>query len=500
MLLLRTELRALHTGADTYVWIRDLYDAEVVYEVESPSTSEMLRRSYVIAPDNAVTFGEPERVIGQTVYSQVSEATKTEDGKAFQSKDYAYVPDPDSPSTWKLRLTDTPGGAPSPRIVGAAIAALGPGGFRGQKVQIPSSEMAAVKRKVRAAWKKLNPDADPEDVPAAIREVALESGPEVELTGDLIPLIERAVGEDSTTLLKIIQPGWGSSGYYSPDLLRRDGPSVFTEGLQMFWDHPTPGEEAERPERSLRDLAGKLLTPATWMEQGPAGPGLYAKAQVFAPFAESVEELAPHIGVSIRAMGRGKEGEIDGRSGPIIEQLTSASSVDYVTRPGAGGAVLQLLESARDRSAPQDERGDPMTLEALKEAQGEITTLREQLQALRASQIREVATNQVTRELATTTLPVEARTRIQTTLTQGTLPLTEGGELDTATLTTQVSDAVKAELAYLQAVAPSGWIRDLGSAESSAPTEEERTARLVANFKRMGLSEAGAQAAAQGRR
>ena len=45
---------------------------------------------------------------------------KTEDGEVFPASDYAYVPDPEKPSTWKLRLTSTPGGKPDSRIVGAA--------------------------------------------------------------------------------------------------------------------------------------------------------------------------------------------------------------------------------------------------------------------------------------------------------------------------------------------------------------------------------------------
>lgn len=103
-------------------------------------------------------------------YGEVFAVTKTEGGESFPSGDYAYVPDPEKPSTWKLRLTATPGGPPDPHIVGAAIAALGPGGFRGQKVQIPAADLPAVKAKVRAAWVKANPDKDPKkDMPPAIK-------------------------------------------------------------------------------------------------------------------------------------------------------------------------------------------------------------------------------------------------------------------------------------------------------------------------------------------
>ena len=80
-------------------------------------------------------------------------AMKTEAGKKFPAKDYAYTPDKNKPSTWKLRLTSTPGATPDVRIVGAATAALGKG-FRGNKVNIPAAALAGVKNKVRAAWKK----------------------------------------------------------------------------------------------------------------------------------------------------------------------------------------------------------------------------------------------------------------------------------------------------------------------------------------------------------
>ncbi len=95
-------------------------------------------------------------------------AMKTEDGVEFPAGDFAYVPDREKPSTWKLRLTSAPGGSPDSHIVGAAVAALGPG-FRGQKVQIPADDLPAVKRKVRAAWRKAHPDAKEEDIPAAIK-------------------------------------------------------------------------------------------------------------------------------------------------------------------------------------------------------------------------------------------------------------------------------------------------------------------------------------------
>lgn len=413
-------------------------------------------------------------------------ATKAEGGKNFPASDYAYVPDATKPSTWKLRLTATPGGDPDPGIVGAAAAALGPG-FRGQKVEIPDADLAGVKAKVRAAWKKANPDKSADEMPDAIKEASAE----VEIVGDLVPLTEAsAVSPDGTARLKIIAPGWGSSGYYSPQLLERDGPKVFTSGMKMYWDHPTASEEAERPERSLRDLASELSSDATWDPNGPMGPGLYADAKVFGPYREAVNELAPHIGVSIRALGKAREGEAEGKKGRLIEQLVSGQSVDYVTSPGAGGQVLQLFESARERAshpAPSTPPGGP-DMQELEEAKREIARLRE------ANILRD-AREVVTEALAAETAPDMTKARLRETLPAN--PPVKDGELDREALRTRVKEAVAAEVAYLAGATGSGAIRGFGVRPEIKPEEHE--AALAASFKALGLSETAAAVAAKGR-
>lgn len=97
---------------------------------------------------------------------------KTEGGEVFPASDYAYVPDPEKPSTWKLRLTATPGGKPDSSIVGAALAALGPG-YRGNKVEIPEADLASVKTKVRDAWKELHPDQEIPQVLKTAEEIEM---------------------------------------------------------------------------------------------------------------------------------------------------------------------------------------------------------------------------------------------------------------------------------------------------------------------------------------
>lgn len=77
---------------------------------------------------------------------------------------WAYTPDKTKTSTWKLNISDAV-------HTSAAVAALGKG-FRGNKVSIPSDDLAGVKAKVRAAYKKFYPD---KEVPSAIAKSMMET-------------------------------------------------------------------------------------------------------------------------------------------------------------------------------------------------------------------------------------------------------------------------------------------------------------------------------------
>lgn len=179
-----------------------------------------------------------------------------------------------------------------------------------------------------------------------IRESAATAAP-VQVRGDLVPVDEAALRADGTVPIRLISPGWGSSGYYSPEVLEAaGGAGVFAPGCHMYWDHPSATENQDRPERSLRDLAAVLETQGTWRTDHPDGPGIYAEARVFAPYREVLAEMASHIGVSIRAAAQVTTGEAEGRRGRIVEEIVDAQSVDFVTRPGRGGQVLAILEAA----------------------------------------------------------------------------------------------------------------------------------------------------------
>lgn len=420
---LRTELRARHP--DAYVWLQDVYDDSVVYEVDPKSKD-----------------GEP---VGVSAYYRTG-YTLSDAGDVTLADDTTVV-------------------------------------------------------QRRTVW-----DLVTEPVGVA----------ESEIIGECIPLLEAKVRRDGTVPIKIIAPGRGSSGFYPAEVLERDGPNVFRKGLHSFWDHPTSAEEADRPERSLRDLAGTLASDARWEAAGPAGPGLYADVEVFGPYRDAVAELAPHIGMSIVASGRASMGEVEGTNMPVISELIAAKSVDFVTAAGAGGQIVSLFEAAR---APRTEAFTPTYLEAdmameqdLKEArdalavsEAQTKTLTEanaakeaELARLREGQLLTEARAFVAEHLPAD-LPELTHKRLLESLSKS--PVVKDGAIDTAAYATAIEEAVKAEVEYLARVMGSGQIRGMGpsktdTGDDATPTVE---ARLAESYRSMGYSEEQATQMAKGR-
>lgn len=151
--------------------------------------------------------------------------------------------------------------------------------------------------------------------------------------------------------VKVIESGWGSSGYYPAEVLRQYGPVVFKKGTKVFMNHPSMTESSDRPERDVHQLAGKLVSDATFSESG-----LVAEVEFYSHYAPIIKEMAEDVGLSIHAFGEASVGEAEGREGPIIESLVPnpLTSVDVVTVAGAGGKFLNLLESYKnkDEAAP----------------------------------------------------------------------------------------------------------------------------------------------------
>ena len=167
-----------------------------------------------------------------------------------------------------------------------------------------------------------------------------------------------AVGTESLGegkyLIRIIVPGQGSSGIYTAENLAESAP-LFKAGTEMFIDHPTETEEWERPERSIRDYAGVFLEDATVGEDG----ALYTVCKVFSGVNDLIKDKWEHIGVSINAWCNEPIAETG-----VVPVFAGVRSVDFVTAPGAGGGIVDLLESNRNNNSIKEGTVDEKLLES----------------------------------------------------------------------------------------------------------------------------------------
>jgi len=363
-----------------------------------------------------------------------------------------------------------------------------------------------------------------------------------EFAAGIVPLIEAKTDDKGTIPIKIIDPGWGSSGYYSREVLQQAvNARVYAAGLQMYWNHPSKSDEKERPERDLRDLAGVLTEDAQWQETGPKGPGIYARARVFSAYRDAVAEMGPYIGLSHYVWGESKTGEAEGKKGDIITRIVAARSVDFVTMPGRGGGIAEAFRNARppeptddQKTAGESSMGETtptpkLTLESLRKEHPEIyEALRKEIensaamkeaQAQQEKKLKETETaleaaQAENARLKEAQLLVEAKTFVEAKVKDAKIPdltkarvveslakdpVVKDGKIDETAYAAKIEAAIKSEAEYLAKLG-AGRVEGMGAGASGGQTKtlEETDKELVAGFIRLGLSEAEAKAAVKG--
>lgn len=88
-------------------------------------------------------------------------AYKMEHGLNFSANDYAYVEDPDRPASWKVRLAESPGKVTKQQLDKAANELVG------NQVNVPINSLSAVKRRIRAEYRKLG--ATEAEIPVTVK-------------------------------------------------------------------------------------------------------------------------------------------------------------------------------------------------------------------------------------------------------------------------------------------------------------------------------------------
>ena len=312
--------------------------------------------------------------------------------------------------------------------------------------------------------------------------------------------------------IKLIAPGKGSSAFYPAEVLKRDGPKVFQAGTHVYLNHPTAAEESARPEGDLRNLAGVLSTGATYNESHAKGPGLYARMKVFADHAQTVEEKAPHVGMSIRASGVAEANrKQDGL--PVLKELTHAESVDVVTRAGAGGMIL--TEAAKPGNSQEVEMTEQQINALVESAVNKaVAAVTSPVKALEQRALKGDAMVEASRILNPLALRESAKTMVvDNVLRFGELPVKDGA-LDTA----KFGEFVMAEAKRVASAIGYDGVQGMGSgappifgeqpmSEKKRLKEAKRRAELqkmehedsVSIFESLGMPKDAAEFAAKGR-
>ena len=162
----------------------------------------------------------------------------------------------------------------------------------------------------------------------------------------------------------IATPGQGSSGFYSEDVIREQGPLAMAPGAQSYINHDD--------KRDPKEMIGTFPDGAYWDESRKA---LMGELEVFPHWKEFVENVGPHCGMSIYMHGESDE---DGNVTKLIPN--PYNGCDLVARPGLAGAGFdeKLYEAAMAHTENQTKE-DEMTIEELA---AEIQKLQDSLSAL----------------------------------------------------------------------------------------------------------------------
>ena len=298
-------------------------------------------------PTETETVRAHEAVAEAMAWVKAQEATKTEDGVVYPAAAFAYTPDLDKPSGWKLRLWEDLEKKVTKKQLGAAAAAFSPGGFRGNRVQLPANAVAGVKAKIRAAYRRLG--VATEDIPKSVMEVEMRERLSESFTIAIEEVTEEGIA-DGILPIRIIVPGFNSSKnrHYSEAAVA-DAGRIF-EGSKMYADHQTEAEEEAMPERSIKNWVATLKETKV-SEAGNAIGTAHIHAGWFQEMISTLHKAGNlgQLGTSINCLGKGSKQTIDGTDTISVEGLERGTfgSVDFVTEAGAGGQA-GLRESAHD--------------------------------------------------------------------------------------------------------------------------------------------------------
>lgn len=181
-------------------------------------------------------------------------------------------------------------------------------------------------------------------------------------------------------LARIATPGQGSSGFYSEEMLKRDAHNIIAKEGQAFINHDVS--------RNPKDMIGVYPEGSYWDEGEKA---VMAELSVFSHWKDFVDEVGPHCGMSLFAMGEKDEND-------NITSITphAQNGADLVARPGLVGSQLvsPIYESAKmytESRGVNKEEEENMKPEDVMKALESLTTAVQSLVSARETEAKEEA-------------------------------------------------------------------------------------------------------------
>ncbi len=360
----------------------------------------------------------------------------------------------------------------------------------------------------RVAWQEVKLDYVPvltsqpgqaDETLAADTETATTSeAVEESLRLDIrLPFQEAKKGADGLLDGVIVVEGASANKNVYTAAALASGVNIF-DGALMFADHPTAVEEAQRPERSVRDVVGRVVSP--YLGQTESGkPALRAKFKISEAEAALKTKIEEGIlgDLSLRAFGQGKRDKATGNFVVETFQPNPFTSVDVVTIAAAGGGIEALAESQRAALTQAVLKG--VTAEDLARERPDLVQ-----ESVEVKQLKEAQDVKLEEVQADNTRLLEENTRLFRELretqadTQIAEAIRKAGGLPQVTLariterTAALKDAfsthgspqtleqfreavaalVEAERAYLAQVTPNGAVTGLTRQGEGAPVED----------------------------
>lgn len=289
--------------------------------------------------------------------------TKREDGEDFPAAAFAYVPDPESPSTWKLRLWDSLDEKETVAQVSRAVSALSPSGFRGNRVQIPAEDLASVKAKVRAAWRQVNgPDRE---LPAILKrdnsnylEDIIEKG-----GTDSMNLQENEINDNVNTM--------------SEDLTETQKQSILSKMGDFIFGKQESIEKAQTIEVNTANGNFRVVTDGS-MTNPP---------QVVLNMVDvgTVEEKSGHMGMDEEMkssgedmVGKSEDAGTEEAAADVVEKSESVDSVDE-------GEEMDFEKVLEGLSNLLDEKLEKVKAEITAEVDGKIESIEKSVSEVKES-------------------------------------------------------------------------------------------------------------------